>query len=177
MAINNLNISGNLCRDAQLRQTQNGFSVLGFSVAVNERKKNAQTGEWEQYPNYIDCSMFGTRAEKLAQYLLKGVKVSITGRIHQDRWETNEGQKRSKLGVYVDELEFMTSRNNNGAQTAAYAPQTPQAAQAPVQAAQPVPVAPQTPAAPAQAAQPVAAVPVQPAPAQPSSLYDADIPF
>ena len=168
MAINNLNISGNLCRDAELRTTQNGFSVLGFTIAVNERKKNAQTGEWEQYPNYVDCSMFGTRAEKLAQYLLKGVKVSITGRIHQDRWETNEGQKRSKLGVYVDELEFMASRNNNGAQT-------PQAAQ-PVA---PAPVAPQTPATPIQAAQPVTpaqVAPAAPAPAQPS-LYDADIPF
>lgn len=116
MSINSVNISGNLCKDAELKQTQNGLAVLSFSVAVNENRKNAQ-GNWEQYPNYIDCTMFGTRAQKLAQYLTKGVKVAISGRIHQSRWQTQDGQNRSKLGVNVDDIDFMSSTSNKQTQT------------------------------------------------------------
>jgi single-strand DNA-binding protein len=58
MSINRVVISGNLTRDAELRQTANGTSVLGFGVAVNDRRRNNQTGEWEDYANYVDCTMF-----------------------------------------------------------------------------------------------------------------------
>ena len=71
MSINRVSISGNLTRDAELRSTAGGTSVLQFSVAVNERRKNSQTGEWEDYPNYIDCTLFGKRAEALQQRLSK----------------------------------------------------------------------------------------------------------
>ena len=84
--------------------------VLGFGVAVNDRRKNQQTGEWEDYPNFIDCTMFGARAESLSRYLGKGTKVAIEGKLRWSQWE-REGQKRSKIEVIVDELEFMSSRN------------------------------------------------------------------
>ena len=86
MSINRVVISGNLTRDAELRQTQSGSSILAFGVAVNDRRKNSQTGEWEDYPNYIDCTMFGPRAEKLAQYLTKGLKVAIEGKLRYSSW-------------------------------------------------------------------------------------------
>lgn len=121
MSINQVLISGNLTRDAGLRQTQSGLSILGFTVAVNERRKNQQSGEWEDKPNYVDCKMFGSRAEKLQQYLTKGLKVAIAGRLSYSSWETN-GQKHSKLEVLVDNIEFMTSRNKN-AQPATQQPQ------------------------------------------------------
>ena len=109
MSINRVIISGNLTRDPELRSTASGLPVLGFGVAVNDRRKNQQTGEWEDYPNFIDCTMFGARAESLSRYLSKGTKVSIEGKLRWSQWE-REGQKRSKIEVIVDELEFMSSR-------------------------------------------------------------------
>ena len=68
MSINRVNITGNLTRDPELRATAGGTQVLSFGVAVNDRRRNAQTGEWEDYPNFVDCTMFGTR-EKGPRYL------------------------------------------------------------------------------------------------------------
>lgn len=112
MSINRVIISGNLTRDPELRSTASGFPVLGFGVAVNDRRKNQQTGEWEDYPNFIDCTMFGARAESLSKYLSKGTKVAIEGKLRWSQWE-RDGQKRSKIEVIVDELEFMSSRNSD----------------------------------------------------------------
>lgn len=112
MSINKVLISGNLTRDAELRATSGGMSILSFGVAVNDRRKNSQTGEWENCPNYIDCTIFGRRADALAQYLTKGLKVAIEGKLHYSSWEDrNGGGKRSKLDVTVDEIELMSSRN------------------------------------------------------------------
>lgn len=112
MSINRVIISGNLTRDPELRSTASGFPVLGFGVAVNDRRKNQQTGEWEDYPNFIDCTMFGARADSLSKYLSKGTKVAIEGKLRWSQWE-RDGQKRSKIEVIVDELEFMSSRNSD----------------------------------------------------------------
>ena len=113
MSINKVVISGNLTRDPELRQTANGFPVLGFGVAVNDRRKNQQTGEWEDYPNFIDCTMFGARAESVSRFLSKGSKVAIEGKLRWSQWE-RDGQKRSKIEVIVDEIELMTSRDGGG---------------------------------------------------------------
>ena len=159
MSINRVIISGNLTRDPELRQTQSGMAVLSFGVAVNDRRKNPSTGEWEDYPNFVDCTMFGARASSLANYLTKGSKVAIEGKLRWSQWE-RDGQKRSKLEVIVDELEFMSSRN--GGQGAGEfgggsysAPSYNAPAMAP--AAAPVPAAPVIDAS--------------------SSVYDDDIPF
>ena len=113
MSINRVVISGNLTRDCELRQTASGTSVLSFGVAVNERRKNGQTGEWEDYANFVDCTMWGKRAQAIAQYLTKGVKVAIEGKLRYSSWE-RDGQKRSKLDVIVDEIEFMSQRRDGG---------------------------------------------------------------
>lgn len=155
MSINRVTISGNLTRDPELRATASGMAVLSFSIANNERRKNNQTGEWENHPNYIDCTMFGTRAQSLSQYLRKGSKVAVAGKLHQDRWQDKEGRNRSKLQVYVDDLEFMSGQQ-----------QTP--------APQTAPVAPmqQAPAPQCQQQQ----MANMPAP-QESTIYAGDIPF
>ena len=119
MSINRVNISGNLTRDPELRATQGGMQVLGFGVAVNDRRRNQQTGEWEDYQNFVDCTMFGNRAASVARFLAKGSKVAIEGKLRWSQWETQDGGRRSKLEVVVDELEFM-SRNENGSQGQAY---------------------------------------------------------
>ena len=144
MSINRVNISGNLTRDPELRATAGGTQVLSFGVAVNDRRKNPQTGDWEDYPNFVDCTMFGTRAEAVSRYLSKGTKVAIEGKLRYSSWE-RDGQRRSKLEVIVDEIEFM-SRGSQGGQGGygqnggnsyggGYAPApAPQAAPVPVQA-------------------------------------------
>lgn len=114
MSINVVNISGNLTRDPELRRTQGGTAVLGFGVAVNDRRKNQRTGEWEDYPNFVDCTVFGTRAERLAKMLAKGTKVCILGRLRYMSWE-KDGQKRSKIEVIADDIEFMGRREAAGA--------------------------------------------------------------
>ena len=120
MSINRVCISGNLTRDPELRSTAGGTSVMGFGVAVNERRKNSRTGEWEDYPNFVDCTLFGKRAEALEQYLSKGTKVAVEGRLRYSSWE-KDGQRRSKLGVIVEEVELMSRRD--GEQHQSYAQQ------------------------------------------------------
>ena len=110
MSINRVIISGNLTRDPELRRTQSGMAIMSFGVAVNDRRRNQQTGEWEDYANFVDCTMFGNRAESVSNYLMKGTKVAIEGKLRYSSWE-RDGNKRSKLEVVVDELEFMTRQN------------------------------------------------------------------
>jgi len=115
MSINKVMITGNLTRDAELRTTPNGTAILNIGVAVNDRRRNQETGEWRDYPNFVDCTMFGKRAEGIAPYLQKGTKVAIEGRLHYSSWQDrNTGQNRSKLDVTIDEIEFMSSRNSGG---------------------------------------------------------------
>ena len=156
MSINRVMISGNLTRDAEIRSTQSGMAILGFGVAVNDRRKNQQTGEWEDYPNFIDCTMFGARADALNKYLSKGTKVTIEGKLRWSQWE-RDGQKRSKIEVIVDELEFMSSRNSD----AQYSSGQSYGQQGGYQSA------------------PQASYQPQPAPTidASSSVYDEDIPF
>ena len=144
MSINKVMLSGNLTRDCELRAMPNGNAVGTFGLAVNERRKNSQ-GEWEDYANFVDCQLFGRRAEAVAQYLTKGTKVAVEGRLHYSSWEDrNGGGRRSKLEVYVDELEFMSGRNSaqNGAggqqmqQQGSYYPQQPSGPQSGYQAQQ-----------------------------------------
>lgn len=161
MSINRVVISGNLTRDPELRTTANGTAVLSFGVAVNDRRRNPQTQQWEDYPNFVDCTMFGTRAQSISGFLHKGNKVAIEGKLRYSSWE-RDGQKRSKLEVIIDEIEFMTPRGDNGGYQGGYsgnanntyggnnynsAPQMQQPA------------------------------PTQPAPAVNASVYDEDIPF
>ena len=167
MSINRVNISGNLTRDPEMRATQAGTSILTFSVAVNDRRRNPQTGEWEDVPNYIDCVVFGNRAEPLSRFLSKGTKVAVEGKLRWSQWE-RDGQKRSKIEVIVDEVEFLSSRQGQQGQ-GGYQPQGgyQQPQQMPAQQAP-------TYAAP----QPATYAPQSPVQAPPSAdVYDEDIPF
>ncbi len=148
MSINRVFVTGNLTRDAELRDTQGGTSYLRMGVAVNDRRKNPQTGQWEDVPNFVDCVMFGTRAEAIARYLTKGTKVAVDGSLRYSSWE-RDGQRRSKLEVAVRDVEF-TSRQQ--------------------QAQQPAPQQ-----APAQLPYQAPAAPAQQAPA--ADVYDEEIPF
>lgn len=131
MSINRVAITGNLTRDPELRYAQNGTPILDMGVAVNDRARNQQTGEWEDRPNFVDLTMFGKRAEAVALYLSKGSKVAVEGRLRWSQWQAKDGSKRSKLEVVVDEIEFMSrdgavARSGAPQQYAGYAPQPAQ---------------------------------------------------
>lgn len=189
MAINKATITGNITRDPELRQTQGGTSVLTIGVAVNDRRKNQQTGEWEDYPNFVDCTVFGNRATGVAPHLQKGMKVAIEGKLNQSRWQADDGTNRSKIEIIVDEIEFMAKRD--GSQQPMQPMQQPMQQQAqpqqfaPQAAPQPMQKQPIQQFATQPMQQPVQAAPVQQAmpmmqqqaPQQVASIYDEDIPF
>lgn len=137
MSINMVCISGNLTRDPELRATGGGTSVLQFGVAVNERVKNPQTEEWEDRPNFVDCVMFGKRAEALSNLLEKGSKVAIEGRLRYSSWE-KDGQRRSKLEVVAEEVELMSRQQTQKPAQPQYQPM-PQQPQYQQYQAQPMP--------------------------------------
>lgn len=182
MAINKATITGNITRDPELRQTQGGTSVLTIGVAVNDRRKNQQTGEWEDYPNYIDCTIFGNRATGVAPHLQKGMKVAIEGKLNQSRWQAEDGTNRSKIEIIVDEIEFMSRQQG---QTASKPVQQQPHQFAPQAAPQPMQQQPMQQFATQPMQQPMQAAPVQQAmpmmqqqaPQQVASIYDEDIPF
>lgn len=105
MSINSVSISGNLTRDPELRTANSGMSILRLGVAVNERRKVGD--EWEDYANFVDVTVFGKRGEALSRFLAKGTKVAITGKLHQNRWEAQDGSKRSAIEVIADEVDVM----------------------------------------------------------------------
>lgn len=103
MSINRVTLSGNLTRDPEVRMA-GSTPVCEFGLAVNERKKD-QSGEWVDVPNFFDVVMWGARGESVAKYLSKGDKVMIAGRLRWRQWES-DGQKRSKVEVVAEDIEF-----------------------------------------------------------------------
>ena len=189
--INKVILSGRLTRDPETRSTMSGTVVTTMSIAVNDRRRNQQTQEWEDYVNYIDCTVFGQRADFISRYAKKGMLLCVEGRLRWSSWE-RDGQKRSKIEVIVDEVELMSQFNQQGQSAAgegyaqvaqSYAqPQTYVPAQTvPTYAPQPAQM-PAQPAMPVQQVNPVPVTYAAPAPvvsAQPPAdqVYDEDIPF
>ena len=107
--MNKVILIGNLVADAEVRHTPSGFPITEMRIAVNDRRKNSQSGEWEDKPFFFDMKMLGERGEKIAQYLVKGKKVAISGKLEHRTWETPAGEKRSKVDILIDDLEFLSS--------------------------------------------------------------------
>lgn len=173
MSINRVVISGNLTRDSEIRSTQSGMNILTFCVAVNDRRRNNQTNEWEDYANFVDCVLFGNRADFLSRVLHKGTKVMVEGKLRYSTWE-RDGQRRSKIEIVVDDVDFFSPRSqsqqpyDNGQRRYNNAAQ-PQSFNAPA----PTPAAPAPDPAQNQSYAPN---PVQQTPPA-SDVYDEDIPF
>lgn len=103
---NKVVLMGNLTRDPELRTTPNGQSVAGFSLAVNRTWRNAD-GEQQEAVDYIDCNAWGKAGEIIAQYMQKGRAILVSGRLQQRSWE-QDGQKRSKVEVVVEDFNFIS---------------------------------------------------------------------
>lgn len=123
--VNSVCIAGRLTRDAELKVTKSGASVLNCGIAVNESRKNAQ-GEWADYANFFDFVIFGKQAEALSQYMHKGSKVTLQGRLHYSSWQDDQGKTRSAVNIVVNTVELPPRPKDDQGQLVA--PQQPQAA-------------------------------------------------
>lgn len=103
---NRVLLMGNLTRDPQLSFTPNQTAVVDFGMAIN-RTWTPKGGEKREETTFVDCRMFGKRAEVVNRYLLKGQPVFVEGRLTFDSWEAQDGSKRSKLRVTVENFEFI----------------------------------------------------------------------
>ena len=101
---NNVTITGNATREPELRFTPSGQAVANFGVAVNRRWQNRQTQEWEEAVSFIDVTAWAQLAENIAETVAKGTRVTVTGRLDQRSWETQDGDKRSKVEVVADDV-------------------------------------------------------------------------
>jgi single-strand DNA-binding protein len=101
---NNVTISGNAGREPELRFTPSGQAVANFGVAVSRRWMNRQTNEWEEATSWIDVTCWGQLAENVAESVGRGTRVTVAGRLDQRSWETDAGDKRSKVEIVADEI-------------------------------------------------------------------------
>jgi single-strand DNA-binding protein len=113
--INRVIVTGNLTRDPELRSTPGGTSVCNLRVAVNSRRKDSESGQWVDKPNYFDVTVWGTQGENCAQYLSKGRPVAVDGRLNWREWDAQDGSKRQSVDIIADSVQFLGSRE--GAQT------------------------------------------------------------
>jgi single-strand DNA-binding protein len=111
--INSVVVTGNLTRDPELRSLPSGTSVCKLRVAVNSRRKDGQTGEWVDKPNYFDVTVWGAQGENCANYLSKGRPVAVQGRLDWREWETQDGQKRQAVEIIAESVQFLGSRGDN----------------------------------------------------------------
>jgi single-strand DNA-binding protein len=112
--INRVILTGNLTRDPELSSLPSGMAVCSLRLACNGRRKNNQTGEWEDQPNYFDVTVFGAQGENSSRYLRKGRPVAIDGRLRWREWQTNEGQKRQAVDIIAESVQFLGSREDAG---------------------------------------------------------------
>jgi single-strand DNA-binding protein len=116
--LNKVMLIGRLTRDPEVRVFNNGGKVAKFGFAVNNRRKNANTGQWEDEPVFLDLEVFnrgenGQQADRVEQTLRKGQQVFIEGHLRLDSWE-KDGQKRSKLTIVVDNFQYLERREDGG---------------------------------------------------------------
>lgn len=110
-SVNQVILLGNLTRDPELRQIPSGQSVCSFSLALNRAYKD-QNGEWQEATDFIDVVAWGPLGERVAQYLTKGRRCLVQGRLQSRSWE-QDGQKRSKVEVLANDVTFLDGRGDD----------------------------------------------------------------
>lgn len=100
---NTVTVVGNVTRDPELRFTSSGQALASFGLAVNRRWQN-RNNEWEESTSFFDVTCWAQMAENVAESVPKGARIIVTGRLDQRSWETQEGDKRSKVEIIADEI-------------------------------------------------------------------------
>ena len=104
MSDNTTTLVGNVTRDPEIRYTPSGQTVATFGLAVNRRWQNKTTNEWEEQVSFFDVKCWSQMAENVAESVHRGTRVVVSGRLEQRSWETDAGEKRSKIEVVADEV-------------------------------------------------------------------------
>lgn len=104
MADSTTTIIGNVTRDPELRFTPSSQAIAKFGVAVNRRWQNRQTQAWEEQTSFFDVETWASLAENVAECITKGTRVVVTGRLNQESWETEQGDKRSRVVIVADDV-------------------------------------------------------------------------
>ena len=110
--INTTTLIGRLTRDEELKYTPSGAAVGNISIAINRKVKKGQ--EWVDESNFFDVVFFGKQAENLKQYLTKGKQVGVTGFLKQERWTNQNGQNRSAVKIYANDIQLLGGKDGNG---------------------------------------------------------------
>jgi single-strand DNA-binding protein len=130
-SFNKVILVGNLTRDPELRYTPKGTAIAKIGMAVN-RTWRTETGETKEEVTFVDVDVFGRTAENVSQYMRKGSPILIEGRLRLDTWDDKQtNQKRSKLGVVAETVQFLSSGRGGGEGGAPEAPRSRPAAAAP----------------------------------------------
>jgi single-strand DNA-binding protein len=139
--INRVVLVGNLTRDPELKSLPSGMAVCDLGIAVNHRRKNQQTGEWIEEPNYFRVSVFGSQAESCARFLSKGRAVAIDGRLRWRQWDAQDGTKREAVEIVAETVQFIGPREegSGGGGGGGYSRPAQAPAPAPVGPAEPAP--------------------------------------
>ena len=101
---NSITITGNITRDPEMRYTPSGISKVTFGIAVNRSWRNQNTQEWEEQTSFFNVVAWRQLAENVGASLTKGTRVTVTGRLEQRSWETEQGEKRSVVEVVADDI-------------------------------------------------------------------------
>jgi single-strand DNA-binding protein len=108
--INRVVMTGNLTRDPEMRILPSGTAVCDLRLACNTRRKDPDSGEWVDRPNYFNVTAWGPQAESASRYLSKGRPVAIDGRLEWREWEAADGAKRQAVCIIADSVQFLGSR-------------------------------------------------------------------
>jgi single-strand DNA-binding protein len=117
MAATNINrvvLTGNLTRDPELRHLSSGTAVCSLRLAVNTRRKDGQSGEWVDKPNFFDITVWGAQGENVAQYCAKGRPIAVDGRLEWREFTDKDGNKRQAVDIIADSVQFLGGRDDNG---------------------------------------------------------------
>ncbi len=115
-SFNRVILAGNLTRDPQLSHTSSSTAVCKFGVATNRKWRDRNSGENREEVCYIDCTAFARSGEVINQYMKKGSSILIEGRLQYSQWEAQDGGKRSKLDVVVENFQFLGGGGGGGGQ-------------------------------------------------------------
>jgi single-strand DNA-binding protein len=113
--INRVIITGRLTKDPELASVAgNETSVCRLRIATNGRRRNPDTGQWEDQPNFFDVTVWGQQGENCQRFLTKGRQIAIDGRLRFREWTTNEGQKRNAVDIIGESVQFLGGRDDAG---------------------------------------------------------------
>jgi single-strand DNA-binding protein len=112
--INRVVLTGNLTRDPELRATGGGTPVCSLRLACNGRRKNNETNQWEDAPNYFDITVWGAQGENCSRYLSKGRGVAIDGRLQWREFTDKDGNKRQAVDIVAENVQFLGGRDDAG---------------------------------------------------------------